>query len=144
MSDSFLLYVPVSQQALIEKSYSHYKLGQNDSAAFYSWKFKRIMNAMAQSGDGLTPETATFSLGPTDGQNFIRKYLKSKTGTMGSGRDKNGNFVDILEIVMKDKETGIETRQNLYFQIEHAVKKMFSEDDLNKMENSIKNAQKEK
>lgn len=117
--DSFLVYVPISQQALIEKSYSFYKLAKADSAQYYMWKFRKIMDAMGQSGDGLTPETAIFSLGPTDGQNFIEKYLSSGIGTMGSGRDKHGNFVDIIEATQEDGEQeGI----NLYFQIEHANK----------------------
>jgi len=129
MCDSFLVNVPVSQQALIEKSYSHHKLGQADSAQYYMWQFRRIMDAMAQSGDGLTPETAFFSLGPADGQNFIRKYLSSNIGTMGSGRDKYGNFIDILEVTWKDEESGEQESRTLYFQIEHASKTMFG--DLN-------------
>lgn len=133
MCDSFLVRVPVSQQALIEKSYSYHKLGQADSAQYYMWKFSRIMDAMAQSGDGFTPETAFFSLGPADGQNFIRKYLSSTIGTMGSGRDKHGNFVDILEVTWKDKESGEQQSKSLYFQIEHASKTMFGDLDLEKL-----------
>ena len=129
MCDSFLVKVPVSQQALIEKSYSHHKLGQADSAQYYMLQFSRIMDAMAQSGDGFTPETAFFSLGPSDGQNFIRKYLSSSIGTMGTGRDKHGNFVDILEVTWKDEESGEQQNRSLYFQIEHASKTMF--EDLN-------------
>lgn len=129
MCDSFLVNVPVSQQALIEKSYSYHKLGHADSAQYYMWQFRRIMKAMAQSGDGLTPETAFFSLGPADGQNFIIKYLSSDIGSMGSGRDKYGNSVDILETTWKDKESGEQKSRVLYFQIEHASKTMF--EDLN-------------
>ena len=129
MCDSFLVNVPVSQQALIEKSYSYHKLGHADSAQYYMWQFRRIMKAMAQSGDGLTPETAFFSLGPADGQNFIIKYLSSDIGSMGSGSDKYGNSVDILETTWKDKESGEQKSRVLYFQIEHASKTMF--EDLN-------------
>ena len=129
LCDSFLVNVPVSQQALIEKSYSYHKLGQPDSAQYYMWQFRRIMKAMAQSGDGLTPETAFFSLGPADGQNFIIKYLSGDIGSMGSGRDKYGNSVDILETSWKDKESGEQKNRVLYFQIEHASKTMF--EDLN-------------
>lgn len=125
--DSFLVYVPLSQQAIIEKSYSFHKLGEADSASYYMWQFDRIMEAMAQSGDGLTPETAFFSLGPADGQNFIRKYLSIGIGTMGSGSDKYGNFVDILEATWEDEESGEQQSRNLYFQIEHASKTMLDE-----------------
>jgi len=51
MCDSFLVKVPLSQQALLEKSYSHHKLEQADSAQYYILQFRRIMSAMAYSGD---------------------------------------------------------------------------------------------
>lgn len=141
VSDSFLRYVPVSQQALIEKSYAFYKLGQKDSAQHYLWQCKRILRAMYESGDGLTPETAFFALGPADGQNFVRKHLGSSIGSMGSGRDKYGNFVDILEMVWEDKETGERRSRELYFQIEHASNTMFG--DLN-LDELIKDVDKDK
>lgn len=143
LCDSLLSFVPVSQQALIEKSYSFYKLGQADSSQYYMWHFRRIMEAMAQSGDGLTPETAFFSLGPADGQNFIRKFLASSIGTMGSGRDKHGNFVDILEAVSEDEETGEKRSRDIYFQIEHASKTMFDGLDLEKMMEELDTGEKE-
>lgn len=126
LSNRFLAKVPVSQKGLIEKSYALYKL-EKDSAQYFSAQYQMIMNAMASSGDGLNPETAVFALGPTDGQNFITKYLNSGIGIMGSGEDKYGNFVDILELIWKDQETGEESRINLYFQIEHATKTMFKD-----------------
>ena len=138
MCDSFLVKVPVSQQALIEKSYSYHKLGQADSAQYYMWKFSRIMEAMAQSGDGFKPETAFFSLGPADGQNFIKKYLSSSIGTMGSGRDKHGNFVDILEVIWEDEESGEQQSKSLYFQIEHASKTMFGDLNFENLDNKNK------
>jgi len=125
MCDSFLVFVPLSQKALIEKSYAFHKLEQPDSAQYYMWQFRRIMNAMEASGDGLTPETAIFSLGPTDGQNYIKKHLASRIGVMGSGTDKYGNFVDILEAKSKDEDEG--KKQNMYFHIEHATATMFSD-----------------
>lgn len=127
LCDSFLAVVPVSQQALIEKSYAFYKLGNADSSGVYMWRFRKIMEAMAASGDGLTPETAIFALGPADGQNFIRKYLSSGIGMMGSGQDENGNFLDILDRVWEDEESGEKKNQTLYFQIEHATKTMFGD-----------------
>jgi hypothetical protein len=141
MCDSFLVYVPVSQQAIIEKSFSFHKLGQSDSALYYMWQFRRIIDAMAQSGDGLSPETAFFSLGPAGGQNFIRKYLSSDIGIMGSGRDKYGNFVDILEATWKEEGNGEQQSRRLYFQIEHASKTMFGGmdfEDLDKKEKKKK------
>ncbi len=119
----FLQKHPVSQQAIIEKSYSYYKLDNKDSSDFYMYQFRRIMKAMDFSGDG--EDIPIFALGPADGQNYIRKYLSAKIGSMGSGRDKNGNFLDILEAKYKDG-----TSEYLYFIIQHATDKMFSKDVL--------------
>ena len=132
LCDSFLVHVPLSQQAIIEKSYAYRKLEQADSAEFYLWQFKRIMEAMRQSGDGYTPETAFFSLGPADGQNFLRIYASFGIGTMGSGRDKNGNFVDILEALWEDEETGERMNKKFYFQIQHASQTILDELNLGK------------
>ncbi|HCZ35138.1 MAG TPA: hypothetical protein DHV26_04350 [Cytophagales bacterium] len=141
LADSLLVTVPLSQQAIIEKSYSHYKLDQTDSSDFYMWKFKRIMRTMASTGDGLSPESAIFALGPADGQNFIYKYLASDIGTMGSGRDKNGNFIDILTALIKDEKTGETKSQTMYFHVQHAVKKMF---DPGELEDAMKKKKKNK
>ena len=77
---------------------------------------------MGQSGKGTSADSAFFSLTPIDGQNFIRKYLRAKIGTMGSGSDSYGNFVDILGYISKDSEN--EEEIPLYFQIQHAMKEM--------------------
>lgn len=140
--DSFLMHVPLSQQAIIEKSYACHKLGQADSARHYMTQFGRIMDAMARSGDGLTAETAYFSLGPVDGQNFIQKYTASGIGTMGSGSDKHGNFVDILEATWEDEESGEKKSRMLYFQIQHATSTMFG--DLDKKSKKKKKKEKKK
>ena len=59
---------------------------------------------------------------------------------MGSGEDDNGNFLDIL--TMKDKET--EEEKTIYFIIQHATDTMFSEEDMDKMEQYIKDEKKKK
>lgn len=127
----FLQKHPLSQQAIIEKSYSCYKLDSKDSSAFYMYQFRRIMKAMDFSGNG--KEIPIFALGPADGQNYIRKYLSAKIGSMGSGTDKNGNFLDILEAKYKD-----ETSESLHFIIQHATDKMFSEDEKKMFDNKPK------
>lgn len=73
------------------------------------------------SGNGKSPETPTFSLGPADGQDYIRKFLGASIGAMGSGTDKDGNFLDILEAKPKGEEQGV----RLYFIIQHATARMF-------------------
>jgi hypothetical protein len=120
----FLQKHPVSQQAIIEKSYSYYKLENRDSSDYYSYQFRRIMKAMDFSGDGV--DNPIFALGPADGQNYIRRYLVAKIGSMGSSIDRNGNFLDMLEVVPNDGSSSYK----LYFIIQHATDKMFSEDEL--------------
>jgi hypothetical protein len=122
---SFLKNHPVNQQALIECSFAYYKLGNLEMSERYAWRFRKIMEAMAATGDGRTAQTAIFSLGPTDGQNFIVKHLRSKIGSMSSGRDTNGNFIDILQRVPKSATADDDQSYNMYFQIQHAVSKMF-------------------
>jgi hypothetical protein len=124
--DTFLAKYPLSQKALIEKSYAFHKKGMEDSSDYYSYKFTLIMRAMNWSGDGLTCETAIFSIGPADGQNFITKFKRAEIGlVMGSSRDKHSNFCDVLEMV-KGKE-GQEKKTTLYFGIQHASKTMIEE-----------------
>lgn len=143
----FLKTHPLSVKVLFEKGYSFYKLGQNDSADFYASKGRRIFQAMLFSGNGKSPEKPTFALGPADGQDYIYKFVGSaiggaKIGTMGSGRDTDGNFLDILEVVPQSGSPSF----NLYFIIQHATDKMFSDEDKIRMEEALKemNAKKKK
>jgi len=138
-ANKFLKTHPLSAKALFEKSYSFYKLEQNDSAQFYMYKRSRIFKAMYFSGNGKSQETPTFALGPADGQDYIYKFVAAKIGTMGSGSDKNGNFLDILEVLPKDGSSSY----NLYFIIQHATDKMFGgksiEEELNGQKKKKKN-----
>lgn len=132
----FLKLHPLSVKVLFEKAYSFHKLGQDDSSHFYYMKGRMIFEAMSYSGNGKSPETPIFALGPADGQDYIYKYVDSKIegasiGVMGSGSDKNGNFLDILEVVPKDGSAPYK----LYFIIQHATDKMFSEDELKLFDN---------
>jgi hypothetical protein len=121
-ASKFLATHPLSVKVLFEKSYAFYKLGKRDSSDVYFSRGKRIFDAMEYSGDGKTTETPMFSLGPADGQDYIHRRLQSSIGIMGSGRDKNGNFLDML-----DAEDKFGTTTKMYFIIEHAAKKMFDE-----------------
>ena len=122
---NFLSKHPLNQMTNIEMSYSYYKLNKPDSSKLYTYRYTRIMNAMARSGKGTTSDSSLFSLTPIDGQNFCRKYLGFKIGTMGSGSDSNGNFLDILSVYSKDSENKKE--KPLYFNIQHAMKEMQSQ-----------------
>jgi|ERR1043165_4484836 hypothetical protein len=117
----FLKTHPVAEKTLIEVSYAYHKLGKEDLADNYMWQGDKIFKAMHFSGEGTGVEHPTFALGPTDGQDYIHKFVRADIGTMGSGSDKDGNFVDILEAKFKDGKT-----LTFYFVIEHATKKMFS------------------
>jgi hypothetical protein len=130
----FLKTHPLSVKVLFEKAYSFHKLGLEDSAAHYVFKGRRIFEAMSYSGDGKTMETPIFALGPADGQDFIRRFINyriggAKIGSMGSGHDKDGNFIDILEVIPQDGSNPY----NLYFIIQHATERMFTPEDKLKM-----------
>lgn len=111
---------PLSLKVLFEIGYSFYKLEKKDSANYYVYQGQRILKAMYFSGNGKTQETPIFALSPADGQDFIRKFMGKKIGSMGSGSDKFGNFLDILEVKLDENKT-----MNLYFIIQHATEKMF-------------------
>jgi hypothetical protein len=136
-ANEFLKTHPLSVKALFEKSYSFYKLGQMDSTQYYLDQGQRIFKAMYFSGNGITKETPTFALGPADGQDYINKFVGADIGTMGSGRDKNGNFLDILGAKFEDGQT-----VTLYFIIQHATDKMFGgksiEEELNEQKKKKK------
>lgn len=119
-ANKFLKTHPLSVKVLFEKSYSFHKLEQKDSADYYLYQGRRIFKAMYFSGDGKTSENPTFALGPADGQDYIIKFAGAKIGMMGSGRDKSGNFLDILEARFDDGQS-----MKLYFIIQHAAAKMF-------------------
>ncbi len=123
ITDSFVITHPLSQKTLLERSYAFHKKGENDSAANYAYRCKRILKAMAWSADGLTPETAIFTVGPADGQDFITKYLEGEIGSMGSGRDSYGNFLDILTIKPKEKKSSYK----MYFAIQPASSSLMQE-----------------
>jgi len=129
-ANKFLKTHPLSVKTLFEKSYSFHKLEQEDSAQYYLYQGRRIFKAMYFSGDGKTTENPSFALGPADGQDYIRKFVGAKIGVMGSGRDRSGNFLDILEAKFDDGQA-----MKLYFIIQHATSKMFDgksiEDELN-------------
>ena len=116
----FIKTHPLSVKTLFEISFSFHKLNKEDSAQYYLYQGQRIFKAMYFSGDGRTKETPTFALGPADGQDYILKFVGADIGTMGSGRDKDGNFLDILEAKFEDGN-----KMNLYFIIQHATRKMF-------------------
>jgi hypothetical protein len=120
LANTFLATHPLSVKVLVEKSYAFNKLELKDSAQFYMYQAQRIFEAMYFSGSGIKKETPTFALGPADGQDYITRFLGQSIGIMGSGRDENGNFLDILEMKFDNGESG-----NLYFVIQHAVNRMF-------------------
>lgn len=120
LGDEFLKTHPFDLKTLFETSYAYFKTDQKKIADQYLMKTKMIFHAMAFSGKGLNEDEPTFALNPTDGQDFLRKGFSMKIGKMGSGRDKNGDFLDILDIVFENGNT-----KSMYFIIPHATKKMF-------------------
>jgi hypothetical protein len=137
-ASTFLRTHPFSVKVLFEKAYSFHKLGQEDSAAFYAYKGQKIFSAMWFSGNGKTKATPTFALGPADGQDYIHKFVGADIGIMGSDKDANGNYLDMLEAKFEDGTT-----VTLYFIIQHATDKLFSGEDMKKMEDALQKMEKE-
>ncbi len=109
---------PLNYSALMEKGFALWKLN-DDSMAFHKSKYLKIYSAIKSSGDG-SRSNAYFVLSPIDGQTLIRYVWQGSIGIMGSASDPNGNFLDMLEMKKEGEEPW-----KLYFNIQHAVGKMF-------------------
>lgn len=134
-SDSLLEIHPLNLTALIHKAFLEDKIGSMNAAAS-KYKFVLYLDVLMSTGDG-TYEAPMMVLGPGDGQLLIRYVFGAAIGNMGSGEDAHGNFVDMLEIVKEGEEPVY-----MYFNIEHAVKRMFKEDIIKEFEKSYKKEQK--
>lgn len=84
-------------------------------------------------------EAPYFVLSPLDGQTLITHVFGASIGSMGSGSDPNGYFLDMLEIVEEGKES-----RTLCFNIDHATKKMFSEEDMKRIEDAVRSGEEKK
>jgi hypothetical protein len=132
---NFLQTHPLNVKVLYEVSYSFNQLNQKDSANYYLYRARKILKAMQFSGSGTTAQSPIFALGPSDGQTYILKHLGAKIGTMGSGTDEHGNFLDMLEAEFDANQEAV----TYYFIIQHATAKMFDRKQLQeKLENSGK------
>lgn len=74
-----------------------------------------IVDAILWSGTGSNTHSY-FVLSPIDGQTIISYIFGENIGTMGSGDDSNGYFLDMLDMEKEGQET-----KTLYFNIDHAV-----------------------
>jgi len=117
--DTFLRSHPLNQAAIIEKAYAFYKLGRNDSAAFYKEQFGRLMAAMDWSGNGRSPDGAMFAMGPEDGLNFVDKYYHAEVSRSRSVTDSDGNYCSAVE--MKFRKDGQDRHVVFYFILQHAA-----------------------
>lgn len=139
LGQKFIKTHPLSVKTLFELAYSFHKLNKEDSTQHYVYQGSRIFKAMYFSGDGMTTETPIFALGPADGQDYIYAFVGAAIGDMGSGSDKNGNFLDILEAKFEDGKT-----ISLYFIIQHATDKMFGGKSIEEELNGKKKKKKKK
>lgn len=110
---------PFLIKILRELAYAYGKNGRNAEAEKCMDKTGKIYNAMFYSSSvatGLNINKAFFALGPKDGQYLIMYFMQSKLGSMGSGHDENGYFIDILETTLEGNKVAF------YFNIDHAMK----------------------
>ena len=115
-----LLKNPFMIKVLRELAYAYGKIGNYEMGNKLMERTGKIYNAMFYSSSitGTNIKEPMFSLGPKDGQYFIKYFLQSKLGDMGSGFDSNGHFIDILSTVFKEYPA------TYYFNIEHTKKTM--------------------
>lgn len=114
LADSYQRRNPLSIMLNLEKSYAFHETGQADSMNIYLGRYERLIKALLASGDG--NKRPYFVLSPIDGQVLITRFWQGELGAMGSGFDKKGNMLDILNMV--DKENG---KPKVYlFNIQHA------------------------
>lgn len=131
---------PFNLLANREKSYAFRKLSAPDSAQIYINRFDLVALSDLSTGDGLSYESSWFVLSPADGQWIIRLAFQEDICFMGSGRDSDGNFHDILGIQFEDSEECT----NLFFNIEHAASRMFGPEGLKLTAEPDKNEGKKK
>jgi hypothetical protein len=118
LENRFLKDHPLSVKAIYEKSYTFFKLGQQDSAGYYLFQQQRIFAAMYYSGIGSTEAKAIFALGPADGQDFITKFIGAKIKSMNADIGKDDNYYDVIEAQLDD---GLVL--TFYFIIQHTMDK---------------------
>lgn len=135
-SDSLLKIHPLNLTATIHKAFLEDKLGSL-TAKRSKFKFVLYLDVLMSTGEG-TAESPMMVLGPGDGQLLIRYVFGAGIGNMGSGEDNHGYFVDILEVLKEGEEPTL-----MYFNIEHAVKRMFKENMMKEFEKNFKKDQKE-
>ena len=116
-SNKLLETNPLNFTALMEKGFAYMKLNKPDTP-FHKERTMKIIRSIKWSGDG-SIDNPYFILSPIDGQTLIKYVFGASIGKMGSGRDKNNYFLDMLD--MKDEEN----TTTLYFNINHATEKMF-------------------
>lgn len=111
---------PFMIKVLRELSYAYKKNGNDEMSEKYLIRTGKIYNAMFSSSTitGVNINEPIFALGPKDGQYFIKYFMSCKLGSMGSGYDKNGCFIDILSTTVEGNPA------TFYFNINHAIKTM--------------------
>lgn len=85
-----------------------------------------MVSSVLSTGDGTSYESSWFTLSPADGQWIIKLAFRQSICSMGSGRDEDGNFHDILGIQYEDSGDCTE----LFFNIEPASGRMFGPEGL--------------
>lgn len=124
--DTLLSNNPFSILGHREMSYVYSKLGDKSKADLHIRKFDLVVTSVLSTGDGTSYENSWFTLSPADGQWIIKLAFRQGICSMGSGRDEDGNFHDILGIQFKDSEDC----PKLFFNIEPASSRMFGPEGL--------------
>ena len=102
-ADKILQKNPFHIKVMIEMNYSLTNLGKLKEAKEIQYRMFKIYKAMLYSCGGKPQENSIFALAPEDGQSFVKFLLRETIDKISSGKDKDGNTVDMISIKKNGK-----------------------------------------
>lgn len=94
---------PFHIKVMIELSYSLTNLGKLEESKVIQYRMFKIYKAMLYSCSGRPQENTIFALAPNDGQSFVKYLLREPIVKTSSGKDKEGNTVEIISALKNGK-----------------------------------------
>ena len=102
-AESLLQKNPFHIKAMIELNYSLTNLGKLKEAKAIQYRMFKIYKAMLYSCGSKPQENSIFALAPDDGQSFVKFLLRETIDKISTGKDKEGNMVDMISVKKNGK-----------------------------------------